>query len=88
MTYHTYGSWIMNPVLKIPLSSFQMLVETYCMSLVDRHLHITVHPRCVGQCRQVKEPQDVIVVDEHGNRDIKQVGLEWRQEELCQLGLS
>jgi len=52
----------------------QMLVETYCMSLTERDLHITVHPRCSGQCRQVKEAQDAIVVDEHGRRHIEQVG--------------
>ena len=50
-----------------------MLVETYCMSLTDQDLHITVHPRCVGHCRQVKEAQDAIVIDEHGNRAIEQV---------------
>ncbi len=45
------------------------------MSLPDRELHITVHPRCVGRCRQVKEPQDVIVKDEHGNRGLNQARL-------------
>ena len=30
---------------QIVFFSLQMLVETYCMSLADRDLHITVHPR-------------------------------------------
>jgi len=48
----------------------QMLVETYCMSVSEPNQH----PRCNGgQCRQVKEPQDAIVVDEHGRRRIRPV---------------
>ena len=51
----------------------QLLTETYCMSLQERDLHVTVHPRCVGHCRQVKEAENAIVVNEHGELNIKQV---------------
>ena len=51
----------------------QLLAETYCMSLADRRLHITVHPRCVGHCRQVREAVEVLVVDEHGEKRVARV---------------
>ena len=49
----------------------QVLLETYCMSLMEKALHVTVHPHCVGHCRQVKKAQEVLVVDEQQRVSVK-----------------
>ena len=51
----------------------QQIVENYCMSLADTNLAVTVDPMCAGQCKQVKEAQEAIVVDERGRRSIRRV---------------